>query len=168
MCTTPLLTLHLCKHLMDAGSDGVVPNWFASRQWEMDVASLNRTGYFQEYEIKTSRDDFLADFRIKRSKHRLYQSLCTLRHPLRGEHEFCYVPSQFYFVCPVDLVQLKEVPKYAGLMFFNEDHTFTVKRKAPRVHAGKPDSKMIHKFHRCMAHRLHRYMEKEIENERHD
>lgn len=162
MCSTKELTTRLCCHLLDAGSNGVVPNWFASRQWEMDAAALNRNGYFQEYEIKTTRDDFKADLRTKVRKHMLYKSMHAQKHKLRQDHEFCYVPSQFYYVCQEGLIDAPEVPKYAGLIVLLADNTFKIRRKAPRIHAGKPDTKTITKFYRCMTHRLHNYMKEEI------
>ena len=147
------LTAHLCLHLMNTGLDAVLPNWFA-RGWGMDVAALNRNGYFQEYEIKVSRDDFMADFRKKKKKHTLYQSLKNTKHKLHHDHEFCYVPSQFYYVCPEGLLTTKDIPKYSGLFYFMPDNTLHRVKKAPKIHAGKPDLKLTNKFYRCMTWRL--------------
>lgn len=152
MNETQRITNALCAHVMTQGADGALPNWF-SHKWEMDVAALNRNGYFQEYEIKVSRDDFLADFRMKKKKHLLYKSLAAQKHKLRTADEFAYIPSQFYYVCPVGMLELKDIPAYAGLIWFRPGE-FTLLKKAPKIHAGKPSAKLIAKYYRCMSWRL--------------
>ena len=56
-----------------------------------DFVSVGRSG-FLEIEIKTSRQDFLADF--SKAKHQIYES--------KKDHPWC--PQQFYFAIPEELV----------------------------------------------------------------
>jgi hypothetical protein len=63
---------------------------------------ISRDGYAQEYEIKVTHRDFLADA-IKQQKH------STMAN---GGG-----PSQFWYVCPPDVISQSELPDHAGLLY---------------------------------------------------
>ena len=69
--------------------------------WESDVIYLSRSHYAQEYEIKITHQDFLAD-KKKSDKHsRLQYHKTKLKH--------------FWYVCLPNVIALSELPEYAGL-----------------------------------------------------
>lgn len=88
--------------------------------WEYDVLSLNKSGNITEYEVKISRSDFLAD--KKKRKFKFYE----------GMH-FELMPNRFYYVCPEGLIKVDEIPKYAGLIYYN-DGILTVIKSAILIH----------------------------------
>lgn len=109
------------------GYDIIIPNFYLGR-YEMDVFRLTPAGLITEYEIKTSRSDFKADFLKEcpgtHSKHDLMmekQSSCN----------------RFYFVVPKKIVQLHEVPGYAGLIHYKGNRGFEIVKNAPLIHKEK-------------------------------
>lgn len=91
--------------------------------WEMDLFMLRRNGYVCEFEIKITKYDFLAD-KKKVEKHN------NLRSKIKG-------PNKFYYVCPTNMVTLKEVPDYAGLIYYNSYGRLDIIREAPFIHKIK-------------------------------
>lgn len=73
---------------------------------ESDLLIFRHGGTCTEYEIKSSRSDFLADF-DKTEKH----------HRLDTMFDLTIIPNEFTFVVPHDIgVTADDVPNYAGLI----------------------------------------------------
>jgi hypothetical protein len=112
---------------------------------EMDIFGLRRSGYCDEIEIKTSRVDYLADFRKTvwvdnpdieedTAKNRKYTEV--------NKHEsikvgLCHC-NYFSFLMPVELADKCDVPDHAGLYTYGEINTggFLIKeaKKAKLLH----------------------------------
>jgi len=79
-------------------------------QNESDFLAVSKSGYVWEIEIKVSRADFKNDFkkmdRGGKNKHEKLQSGKGLK------------PNKFCFAVPNKLISVKEVPDYAGLIYF--------------------------------------------------
>ena len=108
--------------------------------WEQDVLSLNASGYVVEFEVKVSRSDFLAD----RKKHRFnaYDTGFMSWHH----------PNRFYYATPPGLVQVAELPWFAGLIYVAD--TVEIIRKAPLMNKKKHDrAKILTKFCRVLQER---------------
>jgi len=73
--------------------------------WESDYLAFNIAGQIHEFEIKTSRADYLND--LKKIKH------TRLRN---GRFSDYRIPNYFTFVLPVSITRKVNVPEYAGLM----------------------------------------------------
>lgn len=132
----------------------VLPNYTPKGWWECDVFEITKAGYFVEWEIKLSRSDFLADQKKRRMGWRYREDLkrgemCELgaKHAKLKEADQAG-PSRFWFVLPVGIVTLSEVPDFAGVMRairFSRDHAppfrvrFEIERDAPRLHGLKCD-----------------------------
>lgn len=122
--------------------------------WESDFISVTKAGYVHEYEIKTSRSDFKADFKFKTMKHEGLREGC--RKPQQWEKYYLdrepedipefikskttldgniHVrrPNYFWYVCPKGIIS--DVPAYAGLIYF--DGYFREIKKAPLLHKDK-------------------------------
>ena len=138
---------------------------------ECDFLSVSKAGLLTEYEIKTSRSDFKADFRNKPSKHKRmagepisvqkYNSEKSNENYRKGlqavydEYEELQDPfvNYFYFVCPEGLIKPEELPEYAGLIYAkwftygDQSHSgrWIVQeiKKPKRFHKNKPDDKFI-------------------------
>jgi hypothetical protein len=81
--------------------------------WEADVISVNRTGFVSEFEIKVSRSDFKAE---GKKAHRRLLTDPVEKSNLFGDRIHPR-PNYFYYVVPDGLIQPKEVPDYAGLIY---------------------------------------------------
>lgn len=107
--------------------DIILPNFFVGRN-EMDIFRMTKSGYIEEYEIKVSKQDFKNDF-DKPWKHAGLES---------GQCK----PNKFWFVCPNGLIGLKDVPEYAGLIYYTDrkeyyGRMFEVKKTPKLLHKDK-------------------------------
>jgi hypothetical protein len=97
--------------------------------WESDFFCITSSGYSMEVEVKISRSDFKADFKKTQKHHMLKnatKSLVTI--PGYSHRDFSYVsfvkpkcPNKFFYCCPENLIDPKEVPDFAGLLYWNEN-----------------------------------------------
>lgn len=112
----------------------VARNLYLYEEWESDVIGIDFNDRVHEYEVKRSRNDFLADFK-KKDKH--------------WRTENGYGANYFYFACPMNLIKPTELPDYAGLIYVNERGAFEVKG-APLLHSND----MTYNLMRRMAIRI--------------
>lgn len=104
----------ICKYIILKGHEAVCENF--GYNWEMDVASLSKSGMLHEYEVKISRSDFLADKKQKSTKFTHYE--------MRNDRT---CPHFFYYVCPEGLIKKDEIPIWAGLYYYSEGEIWLVK-----------------------------------------
>lgn len=122
--------------------------------WESDLLLLTKSGYWYEFEIKISRHDFKHDFQ-KKEKHAALQDETVVQKP-----------NYFYYAVPEGLIELQEIPAYAGLVYIRQGYFRTVK-KAPRLHKGKnraEDLNLVDKFYYNMKEAIHQKRELQQEN----
>lgn len=103
----------------------IVPN-VKSGDFEADLFSLTQSGYLNEYEIKISTSDYIADFK-KKTKHKRLSS---------GFSSWNILPNYFWYVVPDDLLDEAFIPSYAGYITVAHNYATIVKR-APLIHKGK-------------------------------
>ena len=113
----------LCKHIAIKGHESICENF--GYNWEMDVASLSKSGLLHEYEVKISRSDFLADKKRKQIKFSHYE--------VRNERT---CPHYFYYVCPENLISKSEIPIWAGLYYYSDGEIRLIK-SPKRLHVAK-------------------------------
>jgi hypothetical protein len=122
--------------------------------WESDYFIQKLNGYCYEFEIKISRADFLND-KKKINKHLILEKgafVCESKHyKLNAEtkkleikeiikkdiiHNF--KPNKFFYVVPTNMIDVKEIPSYAGLMYYDvERKTIKTIKEAPFIHKTK-------------------------------
>lgn len=115
--------------------------------WESDFVFLTHNGYYSEIEIKVTLQDYKNDFRK------------TERHKCLSAKIACTKPNRFYYCVPAGLIDEKDVPKYAGLMYYIPGGKFTdrfvVIREAPFLHKQKMNLfqelavKLMYKYLNC-------------------
>ena len=158
--------------------------------WESDKLLWTKAGYIYEFEIKISRSDYLNDFKHKAEKHLLLNSALPDKRTEAQEADlFGYLlkekrkhypqitmeqakdmmknvgermPNYFYYAVPEGLLELEEVPPYAGLVYITTHkgsyekepdkwrHSYKVVRKAPQLHKTKytdAELKLSEKFY---------------------
>lgn len=114
-----------------------LPNFQPYGWYEADILSITQAGYIYEYEIKTSISDFKADFKNKRYKHMLLDE--------KRKISYGNIPRKFYFVCPEGLLDVNDIPPYAGLIYVyvGEYDTWlkTIRDAPTNRHAAKISAK---------------------------
>lgn len=122
-----------------------LPCYTPSGWWECDIFEITKSGYFREYEVKTSIADFRADAKKTQKKFwwRGDRQQGGNKHELLADHS-TRGPVQFWFVTPAGLIPLEEIPEWAGLIEIKQGAgrwgNLSVERqvkKAPRLHREK-------------------------------
>lgn len=110
----------LSRDLISKNHQLITPNVFLY-SWESDLISITNADFSHEYEIKISKSDFKQD--TKKNKHKWLQ---------KGRNCSNY----FWYCCPHDLIDSKDIPEYAGLIYIQNDYIRVIK-PAPRLHTNK-------------------------------
>jgi len=123
------ISRQLIGWVQSSGAEICIPNYYYG-PYEMDLFRLTTSGYVYEYEIKVSLQDFRKD--LAKSQ-KVYNRSETKKHETMASGTA--TPNKFYFVVPENLVPLKEIPPYAGLICFCRSRPFlkTIK-PAPFIH----------------------------------
>lgn len=172
------------KHIRSTALTNYTPlDW-----WECDLFEVTKARYFREYEVKLSRSDFFADAKKEQTKGGSYD-LETRQWkipPPENKHDLLKKadkrgPSQFWFITPLKLITLEELPPWAGLIEFctHADYPQGMIRfdeivAAPRLHKHKVDEKLIHsalyncyyRYHELLGPKLHEYENRRTERTR--
>jgi hypothetical protein len=91
---------------------GIVVDRFRPDGWlEMDVCEVSAAGFMSEFEIKLSRADFAAD----RDKVIIRDEVAHTKHGLLARHDV-RGPCRFWFIVPLGLVEVEQLPPWAGLI----------------------------------------------------
>lgn len=77
--------------------------------YECDLLRFKESGTVYEYEIKTSKSDYLADFKKSWYKENKHQSLKDGK----------LLPNYFFFVLPEGMVSKSEIPDHCGLLEYS-------------------------------------------------
>lgn len=100
-----------------------IPNLFIFK-WESDYIAYTQSNYCYEVEIKISKADFKHDF-TKISKHKV----------LKNEKK-TNKPNYFYYAVPEGLIDVSEIPVYAGLIYV-DGRRIKIIKEAPMLHKEK-------------------------------
>ena len=126
--------------------DICIPNYTPKGWWECDFIHITKSGYMVEHEIKVSRADFFAD--AKKQKQLGFANKVVGKHQLLelGSEDG---PRQFWFVILEGLIDVSEVPNFAGLKIVklvenggNPCVDVKVIKKAPFLHKSKADKSL--------------------------
>lgn len=101
---------------------------------QQDLLAVTSTGLVVEYEIKVTRSDFFRD-KVK-GKDQYFKMVDIV--PDR-------IPNKFYYVVPIGLVEVDEVPDWAGLIYITENLVPYSKKAAPLIHKHKHDLQKIYR-----------------------
>lgn len=103
---------------------------------ELDVASVNKSGYVHEFEVKVSRADFKAD--VKKAKWQYYNDKLYYGRTLS--------PNYFTYACPDGLIKLDELSPWVGLIYIIDGKPEVI-RKPSFIHRHKIDiEKLLRKM----------------------
>lgn len=122
-----------------------LPGYTPAGWWECDVFQITEAGYWVEFEVKLTLADFKRDSEKSREVYpRPYvfgvQAEKELKHTVL-ERAADRGPCQFYYVAPVGVIPLAQLPAWAGLIELQQNGTALYERaptvKAPRRHKNK-------------------------------
>lgn len=136
----------MCMYLYEKSHSPITTHFTGMGLMECDVLSISKADYIYEYEIKISRADFKKDFIKEKHTHIINEKYTRTR---KGTLVYL-LPNYFNFVTPKDLISIDEVPDYAGLIYMNEDSSFTIVKKPKLLHKTKANEAFI----RQVAHNL--------------
>lgn len=109
-------------------------------KWESDLWFLTKSNLAYEIEIKITKADFKNDFK-KQDKHII----------LETKEQKQLKPNFFYYAVPENLIDVSEIPDYAGLIYMKEYFPyFEVIKPAPKLISNKYDEQqlnLIEKFY---------------------
>ena len=104
---------------------------------ECDVIRITKSDLVYEYEIKTSRSYFKADFKKEYKHNRLSGRIDKDKeyikwsgHPGR--------PNYFFYVCSENLIKESEIPQYAGLIYIQGKDINIIKKPPNYTHLKLP------------------------------
>ncbi len=124
--------------------DFLAPNVYLTHDVEMDLLGIRKSGYIDEIEIKLTRADYLKDFKKTAWIKDRYQSVSKHEALMNG-----WLPQAYFsFYVPEGLIEVHDIPDYAGLYYFREKespHTYrcTEVKKAPRLHKNKAATEAV-------------------------
>lgn len=105
--------------------------------WECDYFGMSTSGYSYEIEIKLSITDFKADFK-KIDKHKLLRDANIIVKLDKHLHFKRKMPNKFYYCVPKGLIDIKDIPDYAGLLYTN-GYSIEIIKDAKFLHKQKFD-----------------------------
>ena len=126
------------------------PNYTPVGWWECDLLGVTKARMFVELEIKVSRSDFKADSKKVQGGYG-YQDGKFGKFPTSTKHERLALgdtkgPSRFFYVVPENLVEIEDVPEFAGLVFAIKHGTrivFRTVKQAPKLHHEKVQDRVV-------------------------
>lgn len=102
--------------------------------WESDFWLMTKSNLCYEFEIKISKADFKNEFKHKTEKHAL----------LENNNQKLIKPNYFYFAVPENLIQLEDIPEYAGLIYIIDIFPYyEIIKTAPKLTDNKQDENTL-------------------------
>jgi hypothetical protein len=101
---------------------------YFSLENENDFIAVTESGLTYEYEIKTRKFDFADDFK-KVSKHEKLKAA----YKCKDNQQSFDLANKFFYACPPGIIDKKDVPPYAGLIYVDENKIRVIK-SAPLLH----------------------------------
>lgn len=109
--------------------------------WESDYLAITKNLYAYEIEVKITYQDFKNDFK-KQDKHVCLagkKKVCS--DIIQGYRLKVIPPNYFWYASPPNIIPVKDVPSYAGLMYVDmESNRINVIKQAPLLHKTKFDA----------------------------
>ena len=136
------INIELQKHLRGKQHEFVLPNFYFGG-FESDVFSVLRSGYTEEYEIKIAKSDFKKDFsKTEIAERRWNKELGKAETIRQGNKKHDLIlqgkrTNRFYFVVPDGLIDVREIPDHAGLIYFKDGLRFNYVKPAKLLHQNK-------------------------------
>lgn len=109
--------------------------YIKKRYMPMSGVPIHYTEYTHEDELNGFKDFYLYKQRIKIYARGTRLSIREISKINR--------PNRFYYACPVGLINIQDLPPYAGLIWVNSDGIASEEKRAPILHKDSCDLKQI-------------------------
>lgn len=140
--TEPQIVSAILRQRCEWGARGTaMVHYTPSGWWECDVAHFSDAGYLTEYEVKTTRADFMRDSAKERRHGGALDGGALVRQNKHRAAAAGHGPKRFWFVTPEGLIQPTEVPPFAGLLEASWRRRLCDAPEAPLVLCLRP---MVH------------------------
>jgi len=120
-----------------------IDNCGACTVGKADLLSVTKARLVHEFEVKCSVTDFKREFENKDTKHDRLD---------RADNRLMSLPNYFWFATPPTLLELDDIPGYAGFMLVDDDGC-SVEKDAPRIHTDNLSDKDRRYIERGLTHR---------------
>lgn len=138
----------------------MLPRCYTSFDNECDVFGIRKSGYCDEFEIKTSRGDFFADSKKVlheieyvneeyQFKHGAGRILKSTSYAL-GSH----ITNYFWYVVPTDMIAVEDVPEWTGLIYITETGHVRPIKSPKLLHKRKVSADFKYKMARKATFRI--------------
>jgi len=158
---TKILEQKASIYLYTQGTKFICKRFVGAGYAEMDILKVTGSDYMYEYEIKSSKADFLSEkknFNRKKAKQKYY------KHKMMHEsfvdkdiknkrRKTSYIPNKFYFICPEGLIKPKEIRKYQGLIYMDDMYNFKIIKEAKFLHKNKISLKALYRVVKTLSER---------------
>jgi len=155
------------NHLFFQRYEMMLPNVFTSHDNEVDFLGIRKSGFCDEFEIKLSRSDFMADKKKfvmwrepSQEEYRLSfggwddrQNLDWYKPKHEALEQGLMMVNYFTFAVPAGLVSVNEVPEFAGLIEVMEDRRLKWLKEPVRLHRNKLTDSQKYQLARKGAYR---------------
>ena len=115
----------------------ITPNVGLFGRYESDLVSVTAAGFVNEFEIKISRADYMAEFRRKKRKHAYLAAGNVFKR---------FTPNYYHFVFPEREFtgwKNQETPNYAGVILIGKNGEVKQMIQAKRLHNLKATEKEL-------------------------
>lgn len=151
MTTKEIQTL-VARTYIEKNHNPVCTNFQGAGFAECDVVSISQSDFVYEFEVKISRADFKKDAHKVIKHHYLNETYQNHIHKKYRTRKINHLPNYFTYVCPNNMIKLDEIPKYAGLIYIFNNKLKVIK-KAPILHRGKAEIKLLKRIARTLTER---------------
>ena len=171
--TEELIQERLSHYFMSPNNIKYIAENLYIYDWESDLWIYTKSDVAYEFEVKVTKADFKNDFKHKEDKHYLLENKMTgnntydmkyfklwEKYKQRGYEDtfLSYVrtnpkqfridckdtPNFFYYAVPENLIEEKDVPEYAGLIYMVDYHPYyKIIKKAPQITKDKNDLEFL-------------------------
>lgn len=160
------MTMALAEHRLHLSRyEIMLPNVYTARDNEVDLLCVRKSGLCDEFEVKLTRPDFLADKKkYVRYRKPAYGEVKKFSSQSDAGKPYCKAKHQaledgdmqtnyFWYAVPEGLCEIDEIPDFAGLIVLTEKGALVVKKQPEKLHSEKMSIEDKYKLARKTAYR---------------
>ena len=129
---------------IDRNFIAMIPNCYTLLENECDILGVRKSLLTDEFEIKTSRQDFFADFK-KQVRFKQDKGYSDWILKSKAYERGLMPTNHFWYVAPSGLISLEEIPPHAGFLEVFENGLVRTSKISPKINKTKmPEKDLIH------------------------
>lgn len=144
----------------------MLPNVFIQFDSEADLFCVRKSGLCDEFEVKTSRADFLADKKkfvswrkLEPEEYGTYKWEDRRNHPSYKLKEHALIDGDmcvnyFWYAVLAGVAGIEDIPDFAGLIIITDKGDLRIKKAAKKLHKRKTSIEDRYKLARKLTYRF--------------